>query len=182
MDNIKFELRSYLRDHIVFERNTVWKDLLSLEKKSYNIDLDNSVVQNNKMGDEGHIINSMMNLSMKRINLPQCLKKLIKYDHIDIPQFLLTTQMLKIIIIVIVFIILLAVKTFNDPVQGRCLAVLVAAAMLWASEALPLYTTALLIPLLVVTCKVCKTPGTDDPMDATKASQYILGQCGIPQL
>ena len=65
--------------------------------------------------------------------------------------------MLKIIIIVIVFIILLAVKTFNDPVQGRCLAVLVAAAMLWASEALPLYTTALLIPLLVVTCKVCKT-------------------------
>ena len=39
--------------------------------------------------------------------------------------------MLKIIIIVIVFIILLAVKTFNDPVQGRCLAVLVAAAMLW---------------------------------------------------
>ncbi|KAF6063150.1 SPX domain family protein [Candida albicans] len=137
LDNIKFELRSYLRDHIVFERNTVWKDLLSLEKKSYNIDLDNSVVQNNKMGDEGHIINSMMNLSMKRINLPQCLKKLIKYDHIDIPQFLLTTQMLKIIIIVIVFIILLAVKTFNDPVQGRCLAVLVAAAMLWASEALP---------------------------------------------
>lgn len=175
LDNIKFELRSYLRDHIVFERNTVWKDLLSLEKKSYNIDLDNSVVQNNKMGDEGHIINSMMNLSMKRINLPQCLKKLIKYDHIDIPQFLLTTQMLKIIIIVIVFIILLAVKTFNDPVQGRCLAVLVAAAMLWASEALPLYTTALLIPLLVVTCKVCKTPGTDDPMDATKASQYIFG-------
>ena len=73
LDNIKFELRSYLRDHIVFERNTVWKDLLSLEK-SYNIDLDNSVVQNNKMGDEGHIINSMMNLSMKRINLPQCLK------------------------------------------------------------------------------------------------------------
>ena len=71
---------------------------------------------------------------------------MIKYDHIDIPQFLLTTQMLKIIIIVIVFIILLAVKTFNDPVQGRCLAVLVAA-MLWASEALPLYTTALLIPL-----------------------------------
>ena len=81
--------------------------------------------------------------------------------------------MLKIIIIVIVFIILLAVKTFNDPVQGRCLAVLVAAAMLWASEALPLYTTALLIPLLVVTCKVCKTPGTDDPMDATKASHTI---------
>ncbi|RCK56619.1 Inorganic phosphate transporter PHO87 [Candida viswanathii] len=173
LENVKTDLKSHLRDHIVFERNTVWKDLLSMEKKSYNLDLDNSAVQHNKMGDEAHIKNSMMYIQMRPIAFPKN-TSIFGYDHVSLPEFFFTKQMLKIVIIVITFIILLAVKTFNDPVQGRCLAVLVACAMLWASEALPLYTTALLVPLLVVTCKVCKVTGTDEPMTATAASLYIL--------
>lgn len=173
LENVKTDLKSHLRDHIVFERNTVWKDMLSMEKKSYNLDLDNSAVQNNKMGDEAHIKNSMMYIEMRSMKFPKNIS-IFGYDHLSLPEFFFTTQMLKVTITVIVFIILLAVKTFNDPVQGRCLAVLVASAMLWASEALPLYTTALLVPLLVVTCKVCKVDGTDEPMAAAAASLYIL--------
>ncbi|KAL6453466.1 PHO87 Inorganic phosphate transporter PHO87 [Candida maltosa Xu316] len=174
LENVKVDLRSHLRDHIVFERNTVWKDLLSLEKKSYNLDLDNSAVQHNKMGDEGNIKSSMMYMDMKTFKFPKNIS-IFGHSEVSLPSFLFTTQMIKIALTIIVFIILLAVKTFNDPVQARCLAVLVASAMLWASEALPLYATGLLVPLLVVTCKVCKVGDSDEPMTATAASQYILG-------
>ena len=169
LESVKNDLRSHLRDHIVWERNTVWKDLLSLEKKSYNLDLN---VDSNqaKMGDEG-LQNSLLNMKLTTINLPF---SLFGYSHVKVPSFFFTTQMIKLLIIIIVFIVLLTVKTFNDPVQARCLALLVAAAMLWASEALPLFTTALLIPLLVVTMKVCKVDGSDEPMDGVTASQYIL--------
>ena len=32
LENVKTDLKSHLRDHIVFERNTVWKDMLSMER------------------------------------------------------------------------------------------------------------------------------------------------------
>ena len=171
LENVKNDLRSHLRDHIVFERNTVWKDLLSLEKSSYNLDLDNAAVQNTKMGDEGNVVNSMMHIRMKDVQLP----KFLGGKQIKVPAGLLTAQVIKIALTVIVFAILMSVKTLNDPVQGRCLAVLVACAMLWASEAIPLYTTAMLVPLLAVTCKVCKIDGTDTPMEASDASKLVLG-------
>ena len=170
LEPIKNELRSHLRDHIVFERNTVWKDLLSLEKQSYNLDLDENAVQSSKIGEEGNIANSLMKMKMKEIELPRYLSDKI----VSVPAFLFTSQILKIIITAVVFAILMSVKTFNDPVQGRSLAVLVACAMLWASEAIPLHTTAMFVPLLVVTCKICKVSGTDEPMTSPDAAQYIL--------
>ncbi|KAI5960371.1 uncharacterized protein KGF55_004663 [Candida pseudojiufengensis] len=171
LENVKQELRSHLRDHIVFERNTVWKDLLSLEKNSYNLNLDNSNIINKKMGDEGDIFDTMMHLKMKDIKLPE---KLLGGKIIKIPEFLLKKQILKILLAIIAFVILISVKTFNDPVQGRALAVLVTCAILWATEALPLYATGLFVPLLVVTCKICKIEGTNQPMSAPDASKYIL--------
>lgn len=169
LDNIRYELKSHLRDHIVWERNTVWKDLLSIEKKAYNLNMN--TLASNKMGDEANGENDLMHLRMRSFKLPFTIGK---WDHIKIPASILTTQILKLVITSITFAVLIRVKTFNDPVQGRCLAVLVAAAMLWALEALPLYVTAMLVPLLVVTCKVCKETGKDEPMDAPSASAYIL--------
>ncbi|CCG22553.1 Pho87 phosphate permease [Candida orthopsilosis Co 90-125] len=171
LEPIKNELRSHLRDHIVFERNTVWKDLLSLEKRSYNLDLDENAVQSSKIGEEGNVPNSLMKMKMTEIELP----KYLGGKKVSVPAFLLTTQILKIITTAVVFAILMSIKTFNDPVQGRSLAVLVACAMLWASEAIPLHTTAMFVPLLVVTCKICKVSGSDEPMTAPDAASYILG-------
>ncbi|CAK9438489.1 uncharacterized protein LODBEIA_P27130 [Lodderomyces beijingensis] len=174
LEYVKNDLRSHLRDHIVFERNTVWKDLLSLEKRAYTLDLENS---QSKMGDEGTVTNSLMYMRMKEIKLPKwasCGSGKAESGSFSLPELLFSKQMLKILITVVVFAILISVKTFNDPVQGRALAVLVACAMLWASEAIPLYTTALLVPLLAVTCQVCKIEGTDEPMAAADASKYVL--------
>ncbi|KAK6198725.1 phosphate permease [Scheffersomyces amazonensis] len=174
LEKIKVELKSHLRDHIVWERNTVWKDLLSLEKKSYNLELDGNATQANKMGDEGHLKNSFMYVRMSTYKYPFNIK-IFGRETFSVPTSLLTWQVLKLIIISAVFAILLTVKTFNDKVQARCLAVLATAAMLWASEALPLFATSMLVPLLCVTCKVIKVTGTDTPMDAADAATYILG-------
>ncbi|KAK6457651.1 phosphate permease [Scheffersomyces xylosifermentans] len=171
LESVKADLRSHLRDHIVWERNTVWKDLLSLEKKTYNLELNGDSTQT-KMGEEGHLHNSLMHMRFTDVKLPI---SVFGHNHVKIPSSLLTAQVVKLLVIITVFVILLCVKTFNDPVQGRCLALLVACAMLWASEALPLFTTALFVPLLVVTMKVCKVEGTNEPMSGTAASQYILG-------
>lgn len=170
LENVRVDLRSHLREHIVWERNTVWKDLLSLEKKSYNLHLDNEATRSNKMGDEGSI--NLMHLNWTRLNFPFGLN-VFGYTNILIPSSLLTWQIIKLLVIIITFVVLMCVKTFNDREQHRCLAVLVVSAMLWASEALPLHITSMLVPLLVVTCKVLKDDdGT--AMSGPDASKYIL--------
>lgn len=171
LEPIKDELRSYLRDHIVWERNTVWKDLLSIEKKQFNLNLDESAARNNKMGDEANS-QSLLLMRWRKINLPFGWK-VSRYDYVKLPEFLFSTQIIKLAIIIPVFIVLLAVKTMNDKEEARCLAVLAACAMLWASEALPLWVTSLLVPLLVVTCKVLKDDD-GNAMDAADASKKIL--------
>lgn len=164
-EDARTDLKSHLREHIVWERNTVWKDMLSLEKKSYNLNLDGQTSKS-RMGDEAGE-SSLLNIRMITVQVP-VLKK-----QISIPAFLKTWQMVKLAVVIVTFIILLTVKTFNDPVQARCLAVLAAAAMMWASEALPLYITSMLVPLLIVTCKVLKNED-GSTMDGPSASKYIL--------
>ncbi len=43
------------------------------------------------------------------------------------------------------------------PEKANCLAILVFASMLWALEAIPLFTTAMIVPVLVVTLRVSQS-------------------------
>lgn len=174
LDAVRDELKSYLRDHIVWERNTVWKDLLSLEKKNYNLHLDDKAVRSSKMGDEGYLT-TLMHVQMKKVLIPFGVK-IGGRDHFMAPQFLFTKQIIKLTLITILFIILMTVKTMNDREEARCLAVLATAACSWATEALPLWVTSMCVPLLVVACKVLKATDGNGPMDAADASTYILGK------
>lgn len=171
---VRDELRSYLRDHIVWERNTVWKDLLSLEKRQYNLHLDDNAVRGTKMGDEAQM-HGLLLLPFRNVTLPFGWTFLNR-DYVKLPEFIFTTRMIKIILLVVVFVILMTVKTMNDKQEARCLAVLATAAISWATEALPLWVTSFMIPLLVVACKVLKATDGDGAMDAADASTYILGQ------
>lgn len=169
-ETVKNELKSHLRDHIVWERNTVWKDLLSIEKKNYNLGLDQDAV-GHKMGEEGQTL-SLLNLHLKSYKIPFNWT-IFGHTHVTLPTCLFTTQVLKLSIIIPVFIILMTVKTMNDKQEARCLAVLAVSAMLWATEALPLWVTAFLVPLLVVTCGVLKD-SKGGAMDAVDASKQVL--------
>ncbi|KAF8001626.1 hypothetical protein HF325_004127 [Metschnikowia pulcherrima] len=172
--SIDHMVQSYLRDHIVWERNTVWKDLLSLEKKNYNLHLDDNAVRSSKMGDEG-FLTTLMHMQMKKLHFPFGVT-ILHRDHVKAPQFLFTSQMIKLGLVIVVFIVLMTVPTMHDKQQARCLAVLATAALSWATEALPLWVTSMMVPLLVVACKVLKATDGNGPMDAAAASLYILAQ------
>ncbi|ODQ78979.1 hypothetical protein BABINDRAFT_162061 [Babjeviella inositovora NRRL Y-12698] len=156
------ELRSHLREHIVWERNTVWKDMLGLEKARHQID-----AQKGLMGDT--VFHRLNHMDWATFTVPKS-EFTIKY-----PAFLISWQIAKVLLAIVVTVVLLVVKTFHDQQQHNCMALLACAAILWATEAIPLFATSLLIPFLVVTFKVLKnTDGS--PMNGADSATYILGQ------
>lgn len=103
------------------------------------------------------------------------LKFSVRGHEMKIPRAVVGVKCCLIYVCIIITFVLLFVKTMKDPVQGRALALLVCFAFLWATEAIPLFATSILIPFMVVVCKVLKN---DDGllMDGPAASQYILSQ------
>lgn len=147
LDVAKSELSIHLRDHVVWERNTVWRDMITLERKlqAANSNFRASSKQGEKMMSE----RSSFNLSFTNPTL------------------------VKLAVIVGVTVILLNFSPFDDISQKNCFALLVCASLLWASETIPLFVTSLLIPMLVVSLGVLKYPD-GSPMSTTESSKYIL--------
>ncbi|KAI7862321.1 Sodium:sulfate symporter transmembrane region-domain-containing protein [Spinellus fusiger] len=57
---------------------------------------------------------------------------------------------------IVSLIVLLNVDCFNDRQENHCFALLVFSAIMWATEAVPLYATSLMIPFLVVLLSILK--------------------------
>lgn len=172
IETVKDELRSYLRDFIVWERNTVWKDLLGLESQQ------NDFTSVGRPAVNGEISNLENNTHLEYYSytLPNPISfKWFTIEKLSIPKLFFTTRALKIYIIIVFTIILLAVKTFNDEAQHRCMALVECVALLWATEAIPLFVTAIFVPLLVVLFRVLKDD-SGHVMHAVDASTYILGK------
>ena len=153
-ETAKSELSIHLREHVVWERNTVWRDMIGMERKSFaaNSNLRSRTSNEKVDGDRRQVVSPLVhsfNLSVKNPTL------------------------IKLVLISIVTILLLNFSPFEDVPQKNCLALLVCASLLWATEAVPLFVTSLLIPLLIVILNVCKN---DDgsTMEASDASKYIL--------
>ncbi|AMD19585.1 HCL566Wp [Eremothecium sinecaudum] len=159
------ELRSYLRDYIVWERNTVWKDMLGLESYTNNI---------STAGKQDGDLDKINNLEYFSYDLPWPIRFAgVSIKKLSIPKLFFTLKALKIYIVIALTIVLLTVPTLNDHAQRRCLALVACVALLWATEALPLFVTSMLVPLLVVIFRVLKDDN-GDVLVATAASSRIL--------
>lgn len=53
---------------------------------------------------------------------------------------------------------------FAEPEKQNCLALLCFASLLWCTEALPLYVTSMLVPLLAVVLRVMVDKDADPPV------------------
>ncbi|KNC96220.1 divalent anion:Na+ symporter (DASS) family transporter [Spizellomyces punctatus DAOM BR117] len=133
------ELKGYLRERIIWERNTIWKDMIEQERRRETIGLRPKAA----VAKEEQI---------KKREITICDRKLV------IPP--ISTQLLKIFICLAVFIFFLLYPSFETLEQRYCFAILIFASMLWASEALPLFITAILVPFLVVIFRVLRVPAT----------------------
>ncbi|SMN19408.1 similar to Saccharomyces cerevisiae YCR037C PHO87 Low-affinity inorganic phosphate (Pi) transporter, involved in activation of PHO pathway [Maudiozyma saulgeensis] len=165
----KQELKSFLHDHIVWERSNTWKDMLGLlsQENTLNQDLDAQ--------DPNAAVLGKLQLEYFKIPFPTSMynERFFPFENLFIPKLFFTWKAAKIAFVILFTGILLGVKTFNDHVEGRCMALVECVALLWAFEALPLHITAMLVPLLVVLFRVLKdTDGS--VLGAAAASSKIL--------
>ncbi|CAN3374722.1 hypothetical protein DIURU_002297 [Diutina rugosa] len=135
-DQARSELSVHLREHVVWERNTVWRDMIGIERKA------------------------------------EAAGKPAEKESSSSLQ--LGSRIIKVSVIAAITAILLVWSPFKDTAQAHCFALLVCASLLWATEAIPLFCTSLLVPMLIVNLKVLKN---DDGslMDGPEASKFILG-------
>ncbi|KAG1219285.1 hypothetical protein G6F35_007614 [Rhizopus arrhizus] len=139
------QMKTHLRDQITYDRNTVWKDMVGQERKTLDAHV-NSVTP------------------PKSYSIPFTQHRIPTETAHNIICFLLS---------VILFAVLLNVNTFGDTQENYCFALLLFAAVMWATEAIPLYATSLLIPFLVVLLGILRNAdGT--PMTAHAAAKSVF--------
>ncbi|CAO3593380.1 unnamed protein product [Absidia cylindrospora] len=137
------QMKSHLRDQVTYDRNTVWREMVSQERKKL----------------DAHV------------------KDAVPRKKYSLGVFQLEASLLRhmcfFLLAIVVFIVLLNVHIFAHQSENYCFALLIFAAIMWATEAVPLYATSLLIPFLVVLLGIMRN---DDgsPMDAKTASKEVF--------
>lgn len=99
------ELKTHLREHIVWERNTVWRDMIGQERRTQTVGLSD--------------------VKPSSVHTP------FGTLHVARDQIM---NYLYMLVCIVVFILLLRANIFDTIEQNRCLAILVFASMLWAGE------------------------------------------------
>ncbi|KAF9949116.1 low-affinity phosphate transporter [Mortierella alpina] len=147
----KRSLKMHLKEHMVWERNTIWRDMIGIERKSQAVG-----VRASSALAKGPVV----------IKTP-C-------GSFQLPEFL-SRDVFVMALCCIVFIVLLNVELFEQPEQQNCFAILVFASMLWATEAMPLFVTSLLVPLLVVMLRVMRSDDEEHArLDSHAAAKKIF--------
>ena len=125
----KRELRLHLREHVVWERNTVWREMIGIERKAQAANMglrrtllggDNDPSKARLQGDEDNA------MTTKEVETP-----IGKYRC---PQWLFSPTFFTLVGIIVVFVILVTIPIMKKPEQQNCLALLVFVSLLWATE------------------------------------------------
>ncbi|KAI9892758.1 MAG: low-affinity phosphate transporter [Vezdaea aestivalis] len=172
----KRELRLHLREHVVWERNTVWREMIGIERKAQAANLgirrtllggDQDPSKSRLQGDEHD------DFGTKEVRTP--------VGKIRLPKWILSSTFYTLVAIVAVFFILLKIPILQREEQQNCLAMLVFVSLLWATEVIPLFVTSLLIPFLVVTLRVVRTDEKPHRrLDSKEAASYTFAAMWTP--
>ncbi|KAI9315563.1 SPX domain-containing protein [Dichotomocladium elegans] len=136
------QIRTHLRDQVTYERNTVWKDMVHQERQKH------GALYKQKLS---HM-------------------KMYRIFSIAIPAKQAKSG-LCFLVILLIFAILLNIHIFNLTEENHCFALLIFAALLWATEAIPLYATSLLIPFLIVPLGILRQK-TENGLDSVPMSAH----------
>jgi phosphate transporter len=129
VDVAKRELRLHLREHVVWERNTVWREMIGIERKAQAANLglrrtllgaDNDPSKARLQGDDDQIAD------MKELTTP--------VGRMRCPAWLFSSTMFTLVIIVAIFFVLLNIRIMKKKEEQNCLAMLAFVSLLWATE------------------------------------------------
>ncbi|KAJ2718197.1 low-affinity phosphate transporter [Coemansia sp. Benny D115] len=143
------ELKKCLREEVVWERNTVWRDMIANERMV------------NAVGVQSPDLEQPVGAPITTLK----------------PRLMTNTQkqLLRLAACTLVFAVVWAVPLFEGVEQQRCWAMLIYVSLLWATESLPLHVTALLVPFLTVILGVMRSPSrTHAQLSASEASKAVF--------
>ena len=129
MANAKRELRQHLREHVVWERNTVWREMIGIERKSQaaNMGIRRTLLG----GDHDHAKARLQGDDPDEISTKELITPVGRYQC---PRWLFSSTFVFLVAIFAVFVLLLLVPIMQKPEQQNCLAMLVLVSLLWATE------------------------------------------------
>lgn len=171
LEEAERELSLHLREHVVWERNTVWKDMMNLERQAQNVKTSGQLNRKSKKKfREDEAQKSPSSEDLPNATLTDALHMTpAHYGRV----LLKSPGILRFAAITAIFLLMLYFSPAQDLLQKNCLAIVVYASLLWATETIPLFVTSLLVPLLIVVLPVLKD--TDGHiLNPSQSSQYIL--------
>ncbi|KAI0288956.1 SPX domain-containing protein [Russula brevipes] len=138
-------LKLNLREHIAWERDTVWRQMIGQERR----------------GEGGTPLGAPVDTAEEKAFVV----------HTRVGRVRLSRRKAWVVFSALIFAVLLNVQTVKGEEANRCFAVLVFATLLWATEAIPLFVTSTMVPALLVWLRVIRdadTGGRLNPAEATR--------------
>jgi hypothetical protein len=145
------DLKSHLKERVVWERNTIWLDMVENERRTESIGFQ--TVFDSSQGRK------------KTVTIWFC------GCPITIPTEI-PGNFVTIVFATSLLIFLCNTSLFQTPQQNNCFGILVFASILWAFEAIPLFVTSMIIPALIVGLRVMNVDGKR--LDSKAAAKLIF--------
>ncbi|KAF1345455.1 SPX domain-containing protein [Delphinella strobiligena] len=174
IDIARRELRLHLREHVVWERNTVWREMIGIERKAQaaNMGIRQTMLGGEDRGNARLQGDEPLDTT-KEVSTP-----IGKYRC---PRFLLSPTFYILVVVIAIFAVLLVVPIMDKSEQQNCLALVVFVSLLWATEAIPLFVTSLLVPFLVVVLRVVRSDAEPHRrLDSKAAASYVFSAMWTP--
>lgn len=171
----KRELRLHLREHVVWERNTVWREMIGIERKAQaaNIGVAQTLLGRDTTGGKVRRQGDEMDSEMKEVATP--------IGRYRCPQWLISRAFWTLLACIAIFVVLLLVPIMEVPEQQNCLAMVIFVSLLWATEAIPLFVTSLLVPFLAVMLNVVRSDTAPHRrLDSKAAASYVFSAMWTP--
>ena len=129
----KRELRLHLREHVVWERNTVWREMIGIERKAQaaNVGIRRTLLGGEEEPESAQRQGDEQVAATKEFVTP--------VGRCPVPRWILSSAFATLVGIVAIFCLLLVVPIMAEPEQQNCLAILVFVSLLWATEVRILY-------------------------------------------
>lgn len=124
----KRELRLHLREHVVWDRNTVWREMIGIERKAQ---AANVGIRRTLLGGDDDPATAQRQGDPQDIKVTEFPTPLGRYR---VPQWICSVNFGMLVFVLIVFAVLLSLPLMEQPEQQNCLAMLIFVSLLWATE------------------------------------------------
>ncbi|KAG9014908.1 low-affinity phosphate transporter [Tulasnella sp. 427] len=144
-------LKTHQREHIVWERDTVWRQMIGRERRGES---------------DGQVKALGGTVDTK--------EEALLAVPTPIGRFSITSKGVSLAAALLVLGLLLTFPMVEGEEANRCFAILCFSTVLWATEAIPLFVTSMMVPLLVVMLRVVKSADGSKRLNPSEATKWVF--------